>query len=189
MKKNDTNPTNKRTRWLELAKHLTTACLTRQEKLRDLAPNSRLDDDERKQTLKAICKLNRGIGKTADEIAALESGNYGVNTILDAPTQLERVTVALMVVSRLVGDVGRELRGIESLVDTVGGMDMEDALAVRSLFRGDSQLRPHIHIHYAETLDESDVRLKESSLNRVLGNQPDESERMTEVTALSSKWR
>jgi len=189
MRKNENNQASRRTRWLELAKDLTTACLTRQDKLRDLAPDSRLDDSERKQTLKAICKLNRDIGKTVEDMTALESDDFGVAAIVNDPTQLERITVALMAVARLVGDVGRELSRVENLVDVVGGMDMEDTLALRSLFRDDSRLRQHIHIHYAETLDESEVRLKESSLNRILGDKPDTSERMTEVAALSSKWR
>jgi hypothetical protein len=175
--------------WLELAKKLATACLERQDKLRDLAPGSRLDDDERKQTLKAICKLNRDIGKLADDMAALESGDFGVTAILDSPTRFQRITVSLMTVARLVGDVGRELREVENLVDTVSGMDMEDALSVRNLFRDDSPLRSHIHIAYSQTLDESDVRLRESSLNRILGNSPDKSEWMTEAAALSRKWR
>lgn len=183
-------PPRQRAKWLELAKKLTTACLSRQSKLNDLLPDYNITANEKKETLKAICALNRDIGKLADEMASLEAGNFGVVVIIEKPTLLMRITVTLMTIARLIPHVNHELGQVEDVVRLVVGSDPEDALAVRNLFRSDSPLRSHFHMAYVATLDESDVRLKESSLNRILANKPgDGSEDWTEAVALKTKWR
>jgi hypothetical protein len=185
--------TNKdRTAWAGLAKRMTERLLERQEKLNDLCPNNSLcTGDDRRQALKAVCNLNKDIAKLADEMAALEQeSRVGTKAMLGKdPGTLVRTVVALMATARFSPEVGRDARSVDDIVGLVGARDPEDSLAVRSLFREDRVLHPHINISYGPTLDESGVRFKESSLNRLLSQSPDDSEKMTDAICLTNRWK
>jgi len=180
-----------RVRWLELAKRITERCMNRRDKLSDLCPPPTPTDSERKETLKAVCALNREIAKLADQMAEVEATvGIGTGAILKgAPENLVRIVVSMMTAARLSSEVNRELRHIEDVVELASGRDAEDAVAVRNLFRSDGLLRPHITVAYGATLDESAVRLREASLNRILNQPRDESERLTDAAAFAEKWR
>jgi len=180
-----------RVRWLELAKRITDRCMNRRDKLSDLCPPPSVTDAERKETLKAVCALNREIAKLADQMAEVEDhASVGTGAILQsAPDSLVRVVVSLLTAARLCAEVNRELRQVQDVVELASGHDTEDAVAVRNLFRNDGLLRPHVSMAYGATLDESEVRLKEASLNRILNQPRDESERLTDGAAFAGKWR
>ena len=190
MTRTKNSPARQRTRWMELPKRITTACFTRQDKLEDLSPDRHLDEADRRQTLKAVCKLNRDIARCTEEMAAMENADFGTAAIMEDPAPLMRIVVALMVIARLVASAGRQMDSVDDVVGLASGGDPEDALAARNLFRDDSPLRRYLRISYSATLDESSVRLKESGLNRILGNEPDRgSEEMTQAVALMTKWK
>ena len=163
--------------------------MERQGRFRDLMPNSCTRAVIRSEALRSVCRLNRDIATIADQMAVLEHG-FGVTAIIPHPSPLARVTVAVMVMARLLTDVNGAAHEVEDIADLVGGRDPEDALTVRNLFRNDSPLRAHIRLNYAATLDESGVRLKEASLNKILANKPDEgSEHITDALCVTTKWK
>ena len=188
--KTEANLSHRRTKWLELAKKVTTTCLARLDWLNDLRPERRLDDAERREALKTVCTHNREIGKMTEEMDALESRTLGIVTVISNPTPITGLVVTLLTMARLNAAANSELNLVEEVVALAGAGDAEDALAARNLFRSDSALRPHLHISYRSSLDESEVRLKESSLNRILGNSPgDGSEEMTRAYAITKTWK
>lgn len=188
-----TDKTDKaRTKWATLAKRITERVMERQEKMQDLCPGNPLATEDRQQTLKAICGMNREIARLTEEMAGIEEESHVGSTPLlgQEPGALVRTVMALMAVARFSPEVGRDARSVDDIVGLVGARDPEDSLSVRALFRDDSVLRPHVNISYGPTLDESGVRLKEPSLNRLLSQQPsDKSEMMAEAVAMIGKWK
>lgn len=181
-----------RTAWAGLAKRITERLLERQEKLNDLCPSNALcTGDDRRQALKAVCNLNKDIAQLADEMAALEQNStVGTKALLGQDLgALVKTVVALMAVARFSPAVGRDARSVDDIVGLVGGSDPEDSIAVRALFREDSVLRPHLTISHGATLDDCPVRLSESSLNRLLNQTPDKSERLCDAVAITSRWK
>ena len=180
-----------RVKWAELAKRMTQSIMERNEKLEDLCPNQLVSPDERRPILKAICSNNRDIAKLADDMATAEAeAAVGTKVLLGHdPGNLVRMVLSLMVVGRFEPRIGHEVRFIQDIIGMVGARDPEDCLSVRALFRDDSVLQPHISICPGCTLDESPVRIREASLNKLLGQQKDESERLCDAVALTKTWK
>jgi hypothetical protein len=185
--------TNKdRTAWAEAAKQISLLLLDRREKLQDLCPSNCLaDDDDRRQTLKAVCGLNRKLSALLDQMAAQDKNScVGVKALLGSePGSLVRTLVSLMVSARFDPSLSRDTRTIDYVIGLVGASDPDDCIAARNLFRADSVIYPHLHIAFGPTLDESGVRFKDSSTNKLLAQPRDETEKITEATALTSRWK
>lgn len=186
---NDDGKSRKRVEWLGIAKGITEKAIERRDWFRYVCPGRRPCAQETRDALKAIAVLTNEIAGLTGKIATLEKGGgLGVNVLLNHPTPGLRTLVAAMVIGRFNGDVGRDTRCIHDLVDIVAGRDPGDALAVRNMFRDDFPLRPHVNILYAATLDDSACRLKESSLNKLLGQPPDVSEQFTAAMVAAGRW-
>jgi len=179
-------------RWAGLAKRIAELCIARRERLEELCPNHcSFTADEKRDTLKAVCGLNKEIAQAADEMGNLESeSSMGVSALLGQdPGPLVRTVLAVLTVARFAPAVSREARVIQDAVSLCGARDVDDSLAVRGLFRQDGLLYDHVAVSFHVTLDESGVRLKESSLNRLLGQAPDDTEMATEAVAMTSRWK
>jgi hypothetical protein len=189
MKKSDSIQTE----WARLAKQITDHLLDRREILeQDLYPGRRFGADDRNAAIKNICQLNRKISRLADAMAKLESQNtdIGVRALLKSePSDLMRLVVVVLATARFDLVAKREISGVDDILAVVGAQDAEDCLAVRALFREDSPLRPHLVISFSNTLDESDVRLKEQSINTILHQKKDASEKITEAVSITGRWK
>lgn len=180
-----------RSEWTRLARGITEKLLERNERIEhDLAPGSLLDDDDRRNALKFICRMNRDINSLCEKMSALErTTKVGTKALLNRnPEHLMRIVVALLATARFDRQAEREARCVGDIVEIVGAKDSDDCLAVRSMFRDDSVLRPHLSISYRQTLDASSVCLKESSLNKLLAQKTDQSEKVTDAISMVNKW-
>ncbi len=181
---------NKQNEWLELGQKLTENCITRQDKIRDLSHEFTSNEKERKEINKDISKLNREISKLAHDMEKLESKGFGIIAIIETPTQLQRITLTLMVIARLSSTlIKRELEEVGDIANSVAGTDLKNALTVRNFFREDSKLCRNFSLQHCPTLDESAVRLTEKALNLILGQESDISEILTSSKLLKSTWR
>jgi len=180
-----------RTAWAATATRLAEKMLERKAKVDDLRQNLPLGMADKQETLREICSLGKDIAGIADELDDLEKGAPVGATALCGrnPGVVPRMALALMAAARWDQNVSRETHEVQDVTLLVSAVDSESCLQTRALFRDDSPLRPHILIAYATTLDESGVRLKEGSLNRLLGQKPDGADKMTEAVGLSGKWR
>lgn len=182
-----------RVRWATLAKRITERLLLRHEKHEDLCQSHATPTpDDKRQALKQICALNREISRLADDLGTVEA-EAGLGTLAlfgQDHGNLLRIVVALLATARFDRSVGRDARCVEDVLSLVGARDPEDCLAVRALFRDDSMLKRHINLSSGVSLDDCGVKIKESSLNRLLGQNPDDSECMTDAVALTTaRWK
>jgi len=176
--------------WLSLGRKLTENCLARQDKIRDLEPSFTTDKDERKVLKKEISNLNIEISKTAADMAKLEGSDFGITKITPNPTKLERIIFTIMAMARLSPvHIKRDLEEVGDIANNAAGDDLKYALIARNYFREDSMFREHFSLQHWPTLDESNVRLTEKSLNKILGQKPDDSEILTASKPLKSSWR
>ena len=181
----------KRTQWLKKANEIVGKAIERRDGIEDLNWSNRGTPEDRLEEQRKTTALTRDIRKLTKELDKIEvdSGLGAIVLFGEGFSDLERIVTALLVVSRLLPNVGSTNRTVAQIADTVSAGNVEDALLVRLMFRDDGllNLSAWINISHAPTLDESGVRLRELALNRALGFQPDTSELKTDAMAMTTQ--
>jgi len=180
----------KREQWLDIAKTLTLKAAERHRIFQqDLCPSGfQQSEPERKASLKQVAELAKEISTLSSRLAIIErDGSIGAKG-LGIDDEIARTTLALLVIARLSGDAGRDVKRVSDVIDLVGGRDPARCVAVRCLFReNNGSLFPHVWIGRSPVLDEATIYLTENAFNRICGLES-ESQKMCDAVGLLGRW-
>ena len=179
----------KRDEWLGTLKKITENCFEREARLGDLCPQrySPLDQKEKRESLKKIARLSKEISVQIQHLNRLEQGGgFGFSVVLGSqPDELMAVVLSLLVSARLDCAVGNQIRAVQDVINFTAIRNPATAAQVRSLFRSDSALfRLVVLGQRGFALDQFSCTIRESILNRILCQQPDDTEARCEAEVL-----
>lgn len=166
----------RREAWLKQLKAVTLLVVERDSLLQDCCPYMRhISTEEKAKTLRDISNKSKEITESVQKLLKIEQGCLGVTALLSGKISEEvALTVYCAIGARLDGTVDRSFRRVQDYTAMVAARDPVLSLKVRNLFRSDSVLDPYIALGSSGVnLDEKLVAIRESSLNRALGQDQD----------------
>lgn len=163
-----------RNHWLGTVKDITDATQKRARLMSSLDEEDwMLNENERDETKQKIEQFTEDIRKSLQEMKAVETERplFGLTALLEGePSQHVRHLLVLMIARALGQGASKQYMTVETYSEEISVGNFAIALEIRSAFRSDSDIRPHITFKPGETLEQSsNPRLSERSLNVVLG--------------------
>ena len=157
--------------WLKTVKAVALACIERHNII-SCPYVGTLDETDRNR----VAELGRSIHGHARDLIEQESDTLGCTALLGRdPSITETITISLLTCARLDRDVARnEVSTVSDVISLVAARRPQQAIEVRNLFRSDGSLHGYVSLSYSSTLDETRVRLTETSLNTFLNIPNDE---------------
>jgi hypothetical protein len=122
-----------------------------------------------------MARLNRDIASKCRKMVEFEEANHvGISTVVGDVPEPVRIATCLLTASAITDSV--RLHDVGEVVGLAACDDPTEALLVREAFTGSGVLRPHVDVESRRASNISELRnpaLRESSLRRLLGLEPD----------------
>ena len=168
-----------RRKWLNLSKSICQILARRESLYQGLCDAIPLEPDERDDLLEKVARESKEITKLCGKTRDIELAcpvPVGIKAAFGKTVIPDHIRCALivMVMSRLSEDLASDTKRVCSLVSLCAGRDPETALEVRDAFQFGGLLRKvsMVKLSNSKVVDCHEAMLRESALNRILGNEP-----------------